>query len=152
MPFTATVAQPAGASHCSWPATITTACASLILVPFAYSQFGPVGAGVIAAFAVATIASVWIGSLISAAIAVHHPMLSAVASSSGIRMLAPLVVALAIVVSKGSLAPIETVYYVVPLYLCSLAADVVAWIREVRPHSTVALHVDVNPVASGEAG
>jgi hypothetical protein len=77
-------------------------------------------------------------------------MLGGLASSSGVRMIAPLAVALAIVVSRGSLAPIETVYYVVPLYLCSLAADVVAWLREVRPQSTGSLQ-DVT-LTSGGAG
>jgi hypothetical protein len=150
MPFTATVAPSAGASHCSWPATITTACASAILAPLAFAQFGQVGVLAVAAFAVAIIASVWIGALISVAVAARHPMLGGLASSSGVRMIAPLAVALAIVVSRGSLAPIETVYYVVPLYLCSLAADVVAWLREVRPQSTGSLQ-DVT-LTSGGAG
>ena len=53
-------------------------------------------------------------------------------------MIAPFAVALVIVVGRGRILPIETVYYVVPLYLCMLAADVIVWIRAGKPASPVA--------------
>jgi hypothetical protein len=47
-------------------------------------------------------------------------------------MVAPLVIALVVVIGRGRIAPIGTIYYVVPLYLCMLMADVFVWVREAR--------------------
>src|SRR5262245_42001125 len=77
----------------AWPATITTFCAAALLLPFAYSQFGQIGVVSLGVFAAAIIASAWASSLLAALVAVNHPKLSALASSSGVRMIAPLIVA-----------------------------------------------------------
>src|SRR6476469_7229556 len=98
MPFTATTADTPCVSHCSWPATITTACAGMLFSALAYFQFGPTGLLVVETFALSIIGSIWIGAFIAGAVAARHPMLGALAASSGIRMIAPLVVALVIVI------------------------------------------------------
>lgn len=131
-PYTASAAQPAWASHCSWLATIVTACATVFLASLAYMQFGEVGAWAVVAFGLANIASICLSSLLAAAVAARHPNLSGLASASGIRMIAPLVVALMIVAARGQLGPVETVYYIIPLFLCSLAADVASHVRELQ--------------------
>src|SRR5690349_5582294 len=151
MPLTSTTADKPRVSHCSWPATITTACAGMLFSALAYFRFGPTGLLVVATFALSIIGSIWIGAFIAGAVASRHPMLGAFTASSGIRMIAPLTVALVIVVYRGSLAPVETVYYVVPLYLCSLAADVVVWLREVQPSSMSSLRSD-STLGSGQVG
>jgi len=116
----------------AWPATIATFGATALLLPLAYSQFGQVGAISLAVFAAAIIASTWASSLLAALVAVNHPKLSALASSSGVRMIAPLIVAVIIATTGGRLAPVETLYYLVPLFMCSLAADVASHIRKLR--------------------
>jgi hypothetical protein len=152
MPLQATTADTSRASHCPWPATITTLCASLLFSALAYFQFGLAGSIAVAVFTLTIIGSIWAGAWLSGKVALRHPMLGALAASSGIRMIAPLTAALVIVVYRGALAPIETVYYVVPLYLCSLAADVFVWLREVQPSSTSLLHSNSTLSNGGQLG
>lgn len=105
------------------------ACATALLAPLAYGQFGEAGAWVVVAFGLASIASIWLSSLLATAVAVRNPNLAGLASSSGVRMIAPLIAALVVVAARGQFAPVEAVYYIIPLFLCSLAADVLSHVR-----------------------
>lgn len=101
-------------------------------MPLAYWQYGAVGVSVVVAGAVAVIASfgsaTWIVKVFS------HGETSAVGvlAAAGIRMVLPLALALALVVSHGRIAPAGTVLYLVPLYLAMLAAETIAVARENR--------------------
>ncbi len=75
-------------------------------------------------------------SLGAAQLAQNHPLLASLFASSGVRMVAPLVIVLVVAIGRGRIAPIESVYYVVPLYLCMLAADVFVWVREAQALSS----------------
>jgi hypothetical protein len=134
----------------AWPATITTFCATALLLPLTYSQFGQVGAISLGVFAAAIITSTWASSLLAALVAVNHPKLSALTSSSGVRMIAPLIVAVIIATTGGQLAPIETLYYLIPLFMCSLAADVASHIRRLRQANASA--ISTSAVASATSG
>lgn len=123
--------------HGAMPATIATLCMGGVLLAVANAQFGTAGMIVVGAFALATVLSVWVTALGAMALAAKYPALSALFASSGVRMVAPLVIALVIVVGNGRLAPVETVYYVIPLYLCMLVADVAVWVRENRNNGEV---------------
>lgn len=112
------------------PATVVTMFVAALLGSLAYWQFGPSGAWVVLAFASSIVASVWGTTWGATALAKKHPHLATLLASSGVRMAAPLALALVIVVANGRLGPVETVYYVVPLYLCMLISDVAVWIRE----------------------
>lgn len=132
----------------AWPATFATFCATALLLPFACSQFGRVGAISLGVFAAAIITSTWASSLLAALVAVNHPKLSALTSSSGVRMIAPLIVAVIIATTDGQLAPVETLYYLVPLFMCSLAADVASHVRKLR-HANAIPASAVAPATSG---
>jgi uncharacterized membrane protein YfcA len=125
----------------AWPATITTCCATALLIPLACSQFGKVGAVWLGVFAAAIVTSTWASALIAVLVAVKYPKLSALASSSGIRMIAPLIVAVVVAAAGGRLAPVETLYYLVPLFMCSLAADAASHIRELRQANPSAVSI-----------
>jgi len=132
------VANPSGAFHGSLPAIVATVCMSLVLAPFAYSQFGPTGPITLAAFVAAIVISVLMAAWGATQLSHRHPLLAGLFASSGIRMVAPFGIALVVVLCRGSIVPIETVYYVVPLYLSMLLADVVVWVREAKAHSIAA--------------
>jgi hypothetical protein len=122
-------ASPNGV-HGSLPAIIATLCLAAILAPIAYAQFGIQGVVVIASFALAIAVSVLVSAWGASKVAQKNPLLASLFASSGVRMVAPLVLVLIVVLTGGRLAPIETAYYVVPLYLAMLAADAAVWIRE----------------------
>lgn len=101
-----------------------------LLAPIAYAQFGVQGVVVIASFALAIAFSVLISAWGASKVAQRNPLLASLFASSGVRMVAPLVLVLIVVLTNGRLAPVATAYYVVPLYLAMLAADAAVWIRE----------------------
>lgn len=84
----------------------------------------------IASFALTIAVSVLISAWGASKVARRNPLLASLFASSGVRMVAPLVLVLIVVLTDGRLAPIETAYYVIPLYLAMLAADAAVWIRE----------------------
>jgi len=137
--------------HGALPATVATLLVAAALAPFAYAQFGPIGPWIIAAFAGSIIVSVWVAAWGAARLAQSHPLLASLFASSGVRMIAPFAIALAVAIGHGRIAPIESIYYVVPLYLCMLVADVFVWVREARAldSSTGAASL-VASLASGE--
>ena len=124
------VAESVEDLHGSLPATIATLCMAALLAPLAYAQFGVTGPLTIAAFAAAIILSIWVAAWGASALSHNHPVVAGLFASSGVRMIAPLAIALAVVVGRGQVVPVESVYYLVPLYLCMLAADVAVWVRE----------------------
>jgi uncharacterized membrane protein YfcA len=146
----ATTAGSASDLAAAWPATITTFCAAALMIPFAYAQFGLVGAIALGVFAVAIVTSTWASSLLTALVAVNHPKLSALASSSGVRMIAPLIVAVVIAATAGRFAPTETLYYLIPLFMCNLAADVASHLRRLRQASPRA--ISTNAAAPSTSG
>ena len=131
-------AKRSGGFHGSLPAIVATVCMSVVLAPFAYSQFGPTGPITIAAFVAAIVVSVLVAAWGATQLSHRHPLLAGLFASSGIRMVAPFGIALVVVLGRGSIVPIETVYYVVPLYLSMLLADVMVWVREAKTHSIAA--------------
>jgi hypothetical protein len=118
--------------HGIMPATIATLCTSGIVGWLAFAKFGPVGLYVVATFAVATLVSLWGTAWGAKLLAQSHPQLAVLLPSSGLRMALPLVIALVIAVGKGRVVPLDLLYYLVPIYLCMLVADVVVWIGEKR--------------------
>ncbi len=140
--YTFSAPQSSWAPHCSWLATIATACATVPLSLLAYVQYGKPGAWTILAFGLVNVASIGLTSLLAAFVAARRPSLAGLASSSGVRMILPLVAALVVVAGRGRLSPVQTVYYIVPLFLCSLAADVVSHVRELQRES-VAMPVNL---------
>jgi hypothetical protein len=101
-----------------------------IVAPLGYTQFGSVGLNVVAAFTASIVISVWIATWGATKVSRKHPALAGLFSSSGVRMVPPLIIALAVVATRGRIAPVETVYYVLPLYLSMLLVDVIGWVRE----------------------
>jgi hypothetical protein len=116
----------------SIPAIVGTLIMAAILAPFAYAQFGLIGIVVVAAFATAIVVSVCVAAWGAAKLSQQNHLIAGLLASSGIRMVAPFVIAIIIVLGRGRIAPIGTLYYVVPLYLCMLAADVFEWVRATR--------------------
>jgi len=103
------------------------------------------------AFAAAILFSVWIAAWGAAKLAKDHPLLAGFFASSGVRMVAPFIIVLVVVVGHGRIAPIESVYYVVPLYLCMLTADVFIWVREIRKRGPAEAHINAkSSTAYGE--
>lgn len=120
-------------NHGAWPAMATTISSAIILAPFAYAQFGSIGPVIVFAFAIAVVLSVWCTAWGAAKLAARYPSLAALFASSGVRMVGPAVVALIVVLSHGRIAPLETVYYAIPLFLCGLVSDVIVWVHELGP-------------------
>jgi hypothetical protein len=110
----------------------------LVLAPIAFRQFGVSGVAVVASFAIATVASVWLTAWGAAKLSHRHELVARLFASSGVRMVAPLIIAITVVLSHGRIAPIESVYYVLPLYLCMLVIDVMAWVREAKASALAA--------------
>ncbi len=68
-------------------------------------------------------------------------------------MVAPLIIALVVVMGRGHIAPVESMYYVVPLYLCMLVVDVIGWVREAQMSVPTATELaQRGSIASGEVG
>jgi hypothetical protein len=150
--ITTSDASPTNDVHGSLPATLATLSAAVVLAPFAFAQFGLGGPLILFAFALAIVVSVWLASWGSARLKRNHPMLSALFASSGVRMVAPFAIALAVVLGRSQVAPVESVYYIVPIYLCMLVADVLVWIGETRKPGPAARCGDANrSSSSGEA-
>jgi hypothetical protein len=131
-PFTPVPALPLNVVHRTLPATVAILCSLAILAPFCYSQFGSAGIFAISYFAVGIVFSVWIAEWGATKLAKNHPLLAGLFASSGVRMVAPLVIVLIVVLGRGKIGPIGSVYYAVPLYLCMLGGDVFFRVREAR--------------------
>jgi hypothetical protein len=121
-----------GDLHRSLPAVFASLGMAVSLAPIAYRQFGTPGLAVVSSFAAAIVASVWLAAWGTTKLSQKHEMMARLFASSGVRMVAPLIIAVAVVLGRGRIAPVESVYYVVPLYLCMLIVDVVGWIREAQ--------------------
>jgi hypothetical protein len=106
---------------------------AILLTPIAQAQFGIGGVSLVAMFTVAVIASLCIATLGAAALARRNHLLAGLFVTSGVRMILPLAVATAVVLTQGRIAPVGAVVLVVPIYLMMLAADLVQWIRR-GPH------------------
>jgi hypothetical protein len=125
---------------------------AIVLAPFAYGQFGSVGLIVISSLATAIIASVWLTAWGATKLSHNHEMVARLFASSGVRMVAPLLIAVVVVLGRGRIAPVESVYYVLPLYLCVLVVDVIGWVREAQlsvPATGIAPRASIT---SGEVG
>lgn len=151
--FSTSAAAATNHLHGAWPATVATLVVGLFLAALAFVQYGVIGTYVTAAFAASIVVSVWGTSFGANRLAESHPQLASLFASSGVRMVAPLIIALVVIVGRDQIAPIETVYYVVPLYLCMLVADVFVWVREARTIGRViGLPEATESFARGEVG
>jgi len=96
----------------------------MLLAPLAGWQFGVVGTAVVAVFTIAVVASEWLSTWCAQRFARTNRAAACVLAASGIRMALPLAVVLMMVVRFRENIPVESVLYVVPLYLAMLLADV----------------------------
>ncbi|HEX4414230.1 MAG TPA: hypothetical protein VH107_11420 [Lacipirellulaceae bacterium] len=128
---------------------VATLVTAIILAPFAFQQFGVSGLIVVLSFAFSMIVSVLATSWGTAKLAQNHDQVAKLFTSSGVRMVAPLIIAVVVVAARGRLAPVESVYYVLPLYLCMLIVDVAAWVRDVKAPNGLG-RMPCPSVASGE--
>jgi hypothetical protein len=132
---------------------LATMAMMLVLGPLSYWQFGLAGLTVVGCFAIAMIASVLLASWGAAKLSHKHELIARLFASSGIRMVAPMIIALVVVATGGRIAPVESVYYVLPLYMCMMIVDVVGWVREVKssvPNSTG--RTQRGPAVNGKVG
>jgi hypothetical protein len=112
-------------------AALATAAMSIILTPIALSRFGLAGVFVVWIFAASILLSLGIAAIGATILARRDHLLSALFVTSGVRMVVPLAVAAAIVLTQDRFAPLDAVVLVVPIYLVMLAADISGWIQHV---------------------
>jgi hypothetical protein len=130
--LTSCESKAAGAVHRTLPAVLASLGMGIVLGPFAYRQFGLSGLTIVSSFAIAVVASILLAAWGAAKLSRNHEPVARLFASSGVRMVVPLMIAFAVVVAGGRIAPVESVYYVLPLYLCVLMIDVVNWVGEVK--------------------
>ena len=111
-------------AHHPIAASLVTLAAAVLLVPLAGWQFGAIGAAVVAVLAVTVVVSEWLSAWCSERFTRANRTAASLLAASGIRMALPLAAVLVIVVRFRESVPVESVLYVVPLYLAMLLTDV----------------------------
>jgi hypothetical protein len=151
--FISTGSKSPGAIHRSLPAVLASVGMEFILAPIAYGQCGFSGLAVVLSFGIAMVASVWLAAWGATKLSHNHELVARLFASSGVRMVAPMIIAVVVVLAGGRIAPLESVYYVLPLYMCMLVVDVFGWVREAQSSVLVAsIGRQHNPIAGGEVG
>ena len=112
-----------------WTAAVMIGVA-VLLSPLARWQFGWKGVGAVAVFAVAMLGSLWISAASADALERTGRPTAALLVGSAVRLVVPLILALAVALQRDLLISLTCVIYMVPMYLAMLAVEtVLQWRR-----------------------
>lgn len=105
------------------PAVGVTLAVSVVVAPIAFWQYGGAGLTVVAAGLATIVVSFAVAGWAVKILSARGATASGVLAATGLRMVLPLCLALALVVGETPTLPARAVLYLVPLYLVMLCAD-----------------------------